>query len=504
MFKRPAALLTAVSLAFFAWIHAVPAFGDPDAYYHLEMTRRTAEAGAVLAFPWLPFTTLAGHFADHHFLYHVALAPFVLAFGDYGGLKAGTAVFAVLAVLAFARLLRAYGVRRPEAWAALLLLAPGFVFRLLLTKATAPALAAFFLFLIALHGRHRAWAFGIAFAYVWLHGGWPILMVAAVVDAAVRRSGRMLWPTALGLLAGLVLNPFFPSNVFFYWEQIVQVAVLGAGDAAVLVGNEWHPSEFGALFLGNAWVFAPLAAAAVAGAGAIALGLVPKPGAALSADRRRDVVFVAALAGVFLLMALRQARHKEYFLPLALLAGVLVAETAFRAVDVRALLSRLRGRLGRLVLPVVLALSVVMGASLAYALHLPKRAYDARTPWSRFEGAGAWLRANAAPGETVFHARWDDFPQLWYRAPEQRYIAGLDALFLYRRDPELYWTWRDIGDGRRRDGLAELIRERFGAGYVLLRMGPDERLRPLIKKDPSFERVYADIDAEIWRVTSSR
>jgi len=31
-------------------------------------------------------------------------------------------------------------------------------------------------------------------------------------------------------------------------------------------------------------------------------------------------------------------------------------------------------------------------------------------------------------------------------------------------------------------------------------MGPDP-LRALMKKDPSFERVYADVEAEVWRIT---
>lgn len=503
MSKRPYSLLFAVSAAFFAWVHASPGFGDPDAYYHLEMARLTAASGPVLTFPWLPLTTLAGHFADHHFLYHVALAPFVLAFGDFTGLKIATVLFAALAVVAFASLLKAYGVKRPFLWTLPLLFASGFVFRLLLTKATALALAAFFLFLAALRRRDRAAVFGIAFGYVWLHGGWPLLLGAAGLDALVRRSARTFWPTLLGLAAGLVVNPFFPANLSFYWEQIVQIAVVGRRDAAVLVGNEWRPSDFGALFLGNASVFLPHALAVAAVAAAMRSGRRAREGSEPSADRRRDILFSGALASVFLLMTLRQARHKEYFLPVALLLGALLAEAALAAVDLRALLAQARERMGRAFAPTALAIALLFGASAAYALALPRLAYADRPAWSRFAGAAAWTRAHVPEGETIFHQRWDDFPQLWYRDPSHRYVAGLDALFLYRQDPAKYWLWRDVSEGRRRGGLADLIETGFDARTVVVRTGPDPLLS-LMKKDPSFVRVYADKDAEVWRIRDGR
>jgi hypothetical protein len=499
MSKRPYLLIFAVSAAFFAWVNASTAFGDPDAFYHLRLTRLTMADGPVAAFPWLPLTTLAGHFADHHFLYHLALAPFLAAFGDFLGLKIATVAFAAAAMAAFGLFLRDCGVRRPELWAPLLLLATGFAFRASLAKATGLALAAFFLFLVALRRRHRASAFAIAFAYVWLHGGWPLLLVAAVVDALVRRSARLVTPAASGLAAGLVLNPFFPANVRFYWEQIVQVAVLGRPDATVAVGAEWYPIEIGRLALENAAAFLPLALAAGIFAVAAFSGRPPRAGASMGEGRLRDAGVVAALAALTLLMTLRQARHMEYFLPLMLALGALAAEAARAAADVRALATSARRRLGVLGVPLAAALAASGLALAGLAAWLPHAAIARARAWDGFAGAGAYLAAQAPAGETVFHARWDDFPQLWYRAPEHRYVAGLDALFFYRADPERYWLWRDIGEGRRREGLADLIEGEFGARHVFLRTEP-HALRTLIGKDPSFERVYGDAEAEIWRI----
>jgi hypothetical protein len=108
------------------------------------------------------------------------------------------------------------------------------------------------------------------------------------------------------------------------------------------------------------------------------------------------------------------------------------------------------------------------------------------------------MKAQIPEGETVFHAAWDDFPYLFYRDATHRYIAGMDPMFFYRNDPAKYWLWRDIGDGRRRDPSA-LIMNNFDARYVFVNPLRD-KLLTTIKNDPSFERVYADGEAEVWRV----
>jgi hypothetical protein len=482
-----------LALAIFGVIHSVPGFGDPAAYYHLEIAKQTAASGPVQAFGWLPFSTLAEHYADQHFLYHVALIPFLNIFGDFLGLKIATIVFAALAMASFAWMLGVYGVRRSWLWTLPLLCATGFLFRLLLTKATALALVAFFLFLGFLKTKNRAALFFLSFAYVWLHGSWPILMIAALAHAIVRRDIRTLLLVAAGLLAGFVINPFFPANLAFNWEQIVQIAVIGNRDPGVQVGNEWSPLDIGWLLVENAIVFFAVAAAFTR------LSMMiwsKKEPPAVSESRRKDIAFAVALACVFLLMALRQARQKEYFLPLVLFFGALLGD-ALR-LDTRKTFEDFRAWSGRWFRPL---LGLHLGFFALLAIHgvwYAHRLYARRLPFAHVERAGTWMKTHVPAGETIFHAAWDDFPYLLYRDNAHRYIAGMDPMFLYRNDPGLYWLWRDIGDGRRRNP-AELMMNNFDARYVFVKKEND-RLRLLIEKDPSFERVYTDEEVEVWRV----
>ncbi len=493
MLKHPFFTIFLLALAIFGAIHAAPGFGDPDAYYHLALAKQMAMSGPVRDFGWLPFTTLAEHYADQHFLCHVALVPFLNVFGDFYGLKIATIVFAALAMTAFAWMLGVYGVRRPWLWTLPLLGASGFLFRLLLTKATALALVTFFLFLGCLKKNNRVALFFLSFAYAWLHGSWPILMIAAVVHAVVRRDIRTPMLVAGGLTAGLVLNPFFPENFAFNWEQIVQIAVLGARDPGIQMGNEWAPLDIGQLVVENATVFVMIAAVFAALAALIWRASAPS---GVSTERRRDIIFATALSCIFLLMTMRQARQKEYFLPLALFFTALLGD-ALR-LDTRSMLERVRARVERWFRPFVVFGIAAFTLLMMHGAWKAERMYASRMPFSRFERVGGWMRANIPEGETVFHANWDEFPLLFYRDPVHRFIAGMDPMFLYRQDPTRYWLWRDIGDGRRRDPSA-LIMNNFDAQYVFVNPKRD-KLLTTIKNDPSMERVYADDEAEVWRV----
>ncbi len=482
-----------LALGIFGAIQACPGFGDPDAYYHLEMAKLTAAAGPVRVFAWLPFTTLADHYADQHFLYHLALIPFLNLFGDFFGLKIATVLFAALAMAAFAWMLGAYGLRRPWLWTLPLLVSTGFLFRLLLTKATGLALVALFLFLGFLKKKNRAALFLISFAYVWLHAGWPILGVVVFIYALAHRDWKTPLVVAAGLLAGLVVNPFFPSNFAFNWEQIVQIAVLGHRDPGVLVGNEWGPVDIGWLLAENAVIFL---AAGAAFAQLISLIYRQEKAPEVSEARQREIAFAAALSCLFLCLTLRQARQKEYFLPFVLFFAALLGDAL--QLDARETFDRVRAKLGRWSKALLALVTACVTLLCLHGVWYAHKLYAGRLPFSRFAAAGAWMQTHVPAGETVFHSAWDDFPYLFYRDPDARYVAGMDPLFLYRKDPARYWLWRDIGDGRRRNPSA-LIKNNFDAQYIFVRRERDA-LRPIIEKDPSVERVYQDSEAEVWRI----
>jgi hypothetical protein len=58
--------------------------------------------------------------------------------------------------------------------------------------------------------------------------------------------------------------------------------------------------------------------------------------------------------------------------------------------------------------------------------------------------AGRWLADHTGAGEVVFNVRWSRFSPLFFWNQHNRYVAGLDPIFLYARDPSLYWKFHHI------------------------------------------------------------
>ena len=73
-------IIFAAFLSLFGYLQAFGGFADPDSYYHVKMAELIASNGIIKNFPWLPFSILQNNYVDHHFLYHVYLAPFVSLF----------------------------------------------------------------------------------------------------------------------------------------------------------------------------------------------------------------------------------------------------------------------------------------------------------------------------------------------------------------------------------------------------------------------------------------
>src|SRR3989337_4312435 len=51
---------------------------------------------------------------------------------------------------------------------------------------------------------------------------------------------KLLGIVFLGLLAGLIINPYFPDNIAFTWQQAVKIGLINYQNI-IGVGGEWYP-----------------------------------------------------------------------------------------------------------------------------------------------------------------------------------------------------------------------------------------------------------------------
>lgn len=479
------ALIAGLTLAafgvFLALQFAAEGLVGTDGFYHLKtavLLARTPLADWPGEFPWLPLTVLApNRYVDHHFLFHVLLVPFTWLPGLAGG-KVAAAVFAALAFLAFQFALPRCTAISRIAWSLVYFAcSPGFLYRMSMVRAQSLSLAMLFLLVVLLKaGRYRL--LGVAaFVYVWMYNAFPliiVLLVCFVVSewiVAGKLPGRVVLWTLGGLLAGILVNPYFPENVLFLYHHLVDK--FQPAGYAVKVGTEWYPYD-AAAFMTHAGL-----AAALLG---VAVWFVPS-----RAERKATIAWTIVLfAAVTLAMLLKSRRFVELFPPFAVLACAWALNG--RAVGAAAGWGRIGAGAA--------ALLLVCGFSLRAAW----QSVEDSQPPDLYRASAEWLRENTPRGSMIFTADWDDFPRLFYWNDHNVYLAGLDPYFLYATDRARFHLWRRITQGKLKAPPGPLISGRFGARYIFLDKDHED-FRKQLKRDATARKVFESKDSYIYEIT---
>jgi hypothetical protein len=439
--------LVAVAAALqFAVVH-VPY--DADTAYHVAVARLLREHGILRAFPWTPFSWLSDHYADKELLFHLLLAPVAGLRWTLAAQIMGTIAGAAILIAIFG-VLRAERVRYAALWAlAPLLACEVFVFRFSIVR---PHLLSIALAIVVLWAaaRGRLAALAIASAlYPWCYVAWYLpLVLVAIAEAARAASGeRVGWKAGAvalgGIAAGIALHPNALNLLRFTWIVLGDVLIRNAWGArqGIELGREFDP------FTTGEWARWLLVAAVMAVAAAVLAWR----------DRRRGgpVPLAFALAALaFGLLTVRTARFAEYFAPLATTAFALAAQhVAWRPLAA-----------------VALGLSALYGA--------PSKLETVEALGSHEDLMAPALEASLAraipPGAQVFTCEWGLTGRMMLALPERRFLVALDPTLFLDHDPELYQLWYRL-PREAPAGAAAVIRERFGARYVICRW--DARFR---------------------------
>ena len=471
---------------------ATPDMPDNDGFYHIKLAWLMRTEGLKPDFNWLPLTILNQvEFYDHHFLYHVVLIPFTY-FGDLRiGAKWSAVLFSSLAFLAVWFLFHRQRVPISWLWAlAMLGISDAFLYRMSVTRAQSLSLAVLALaFAWFLEKKHKHLAV-LAFVYVWMYDAFPLLISLAglyfisVVLIERRMDFKPLLYISIGILLGLLINPYFPENVVFSYRHMLP-KLLDA--TSVRVGNEWFPYTTKQILENS---FPSLLAF---GSGILALGL---------SDRKMDVRTAFALLTALLsgLMLFQARRFVEYFPPFALIFAAFAWAhllLGFQSASARSNLSTLK--LISTNLPVIF-LSVAVVVSIAVSVPRARDAISGSKPYDLYAGASHWLENNTPQKSRVFQTDWDDFPRLFYYNTHNTYLVGLDPTYMQMYDPNLYALWVLITQGDV-NNPSKIIAGRFESQYI----HTDLKHKYFIKvaqNDPGLIEVYRDDQAMIFKVIS--
>ncbi|MGH9928046.1 MAG: hypothetical protein ACREA9_02335, partial [Pyrinomonadaceae bacterium] len=466
---------------------------------------------------WLPLTTLdPEHYVDHHLLFHLFQMPFTW-FGDLRlGAKISATIFASVAVLSCYWLLVRYRIRYSLIWLlALLACSAPFLYRLNMSKA--PPFAIIYLVIgIHLLFTKKYWPLlPLSIIFAETYDMFVLLILAAFIWMAVIgwTERRFEWqPIAwvlLGTAAGLVINPYFPTNLHLFYEHL-KIKVT-ASDFSTKVGKEWYPYDSWE-FLGNSIV---ACAAMVVGY----LAFDPS-------DRKRahHSLFFLVFATVLMIMTARWRRIAEYWPPFAVIFSAFALQPWLQGT--RSTLTRLSTDILDELQPFLdrpqsappaaaesdlqalwrtIAVAIV-ALCLAGVLFLNLRAtvkdIAGSDPHDYYRAGSEWMHANVAPRQIIFNTDWDDFPRLFYYDPGHTYVSGLDPTYLYDKDEALSRLYERITLGEEEDP-GPLIRDRFGARYVFTDNSHDDFFDNA-KMSGWFEIVYEDSQCTILHIRDQK
>lgn len=470
-----------------------PAILDNDGFYHMRWSRTLREQFPRLPrFQALPLTTLnEADYVDHHYLFHLLLVPFTVGEDMRLGAKWAAVTFASLGILSLYGLLVSFDVRYRWWWLApIMASSEPFLYRMSMTRAPALSLGLIGLGAYLLLKRKYAGLGLLSFAFVWYYSLFPLILILALfyTIAVYLAERRLEWRAPLyslvGILAGLVINPYFPKNLRLLYEHVLMKATATSG-YSVDVGVEWYPYETWVLLTSSGLAF-----------------VVFFTGLAAFEYRRRGhdlkPLFFLFVSLLLMMMTFKSRRFIEYWPPFAAIFAAFTISPRLAEFD-RSWFRRDRDRIiagmTAAIAAVVIAISMILTVNQARAdMKGESGPYD-------YKGASEWIAANVPAGAMIFNTDWDDFPMLYYYNPNNPYIVGLDPTYLYDRDPGLWKLYARITLGEEEDP-ADLIRQRFGAEYVFTDNQHPDFLENAAASG-KFETVYTDAKTTVLRIRSA-
>ena len=498
---------------------------ERDGYYHARYAQMLPERGLSREFQWMQFTTWKTQFADKDVLYHVILAPFCRNAADpLPGAKWATLFLGATAYIAFYLLLLRLRVPATWFWTVLLIVGSGlFLNRMLMIRSHLLSVLLMIPSTYFILKERVRWCFAMGFIYSWSYS-FPLAIVLTALAAATGRLcfGERSWrvfkipgAAAAGVAAGLVIHPYSPHSITSVW-MFLNISSSRAAGIPLELGSEFRPL-FSISAFDSAQAFlnsvismcveipGPLMALILAVVLALRLRMGKLKDRTLSTE---SAAAVGIAAGWFASMFVF-SRLIEYFAPMSALAAALVCRDALDPAWIASRPSRKVWLSGAAVLLLggLHWLSFEECSEIVNSTrpHRPAQIFISDDQWrdGRFfanstdGGAVKWLRDHVPAHSTIINFHWDDFPELFYEAPDYNYLVGLDPTFMRLPYPEHSATLESMRTGQIPLDFAR-FHQLFGADYLIMRntraaVYPELRSRKIAP-------VYADEGAVIYKI----
>ena len=514
------AILLALLVSLFLHIQSWQ-IADLDNLYHFRHAWIYQIQGIfVSSFSWVQYSVIKDAGADLWYGFHLLLFPFTYIQNPVWGLKIASVVVTAAGILLLFFALRRLEVRWPHFWTMVFLISSSALFYRF--SALRPQLISFglsFLFFSFFYrptaGRYRNFLifFLISFFTAWIHSAlfWVNFVIFGTGSLVERFMGRKfrwpeLWVIVGGTLAGFFLRPHPLQGLRLIYVQLIQNSLEEFKNTPLFWGTELLH------FSGRDFIYQFLPIIFLLAAAIYFLIISFQKSGRGAADRnfKAQIWTAFALGAIFFWLAFASARRSaDYFFGFAIVVTALIS-TKLRQdkwKDFKGMIFSIGQPMFLLILVVIIYMA---GFSVYRYEYLLPKTYNPE----RAKEAAEWLRDNSQAGDIVFHTRWDQFTELFFWNQKNYYSNGMDPIFMYAKNPSLYWkqhffAWDQAsattcGAMRCKEYEVEetykVLKDDFRARYIYLQKERNLNFRQYLNSDPRFKKVFENNEDVIFSV----
>ena len=432
-----------------------------DHYFHFRFAERFIQNGFFSSFSdfkSIYFTNVASgeHLLYYNFLFYAALVPFTFITPLFLGIKLYAVVIISLIGVILFQFIKNMGIKYPFLWAVGFFASIGLssFFRLFLSRPYVFSPLIILLLILVIHRKKYFWIFFLSFIPLFWHTSTffvPILVAIVYFLVYAFYKKEYLWKelllvffsNLLSVIIAILIDPgFFISikdNLFSVLSSVLNFS--GSTLDVINEGGEVYPKNFFDLFNQNMFLCVMFLSASVI----FALSFLKEIKNILSFDDIQkskkiitSVFFV--LSSVFIVAIPNISnRFADFFIFFAWIFIALIFSEVFYYVEFTKI--SLKKTLGYAVFVCLIYLFLNNG------LQLNQTFANSGSRPETFSEIGNYLSKNLKKGEVVYNVTWNWFPQLYYYAPEQNYVIGLEPKLTYLYSPKIYWLWQNISKG---------------------------------------------------------
>jgi len=487
---------------------------DGDSFYHIRHAWLYRTSGIFDShFPWLTASMIGTLKADLWYGFHLLLTPFTFFPDLILGIKFAGVLLTAATLFIFFWALKKLNVVYPVLWTLLLFFStPDLNFRLTMVRPHILTLALSVLILYFLVRRRLLAVFlasaALAFfhlALVWL----PILLWGAVTlgDLIVRRKLELknLAAVLLGSFLGLILRPNFLSAAKLGFIQVVQLMTEKLQKLPLPVGSELKPANDWTMVV---FQFMPIIVLVAPAIIALILLILKRRFKDIPESGRLTIIASLVLAIGFGAMTFFIARRSMDLWVSFSLVFIALMFTYFITI----LKNLFINRRWLFYLAPTIMLFIIPFNTLHFSSIYRRQGF----PPNKFKETAMWLLENSEPGAIVFNIQWDNFPLLFFWNQKNYYINGMDPIFEFAYDQNLYWRHYFIDEDKIyiQDGkgytcgeirctaekvadIYESLKSDFKADYVFLELRRNPKVYDYLIGNPNFQKVFESETKEI-------